>query len=65
MQLSQTAIVGLFTGLVLGLGAAIGGLDDLLIVAFFGAVGFIVAKIVEGEIDLSDYVGRGQERRRP
>lgn len=60
----QPTVVGLFVGLLLGLALAFEGFGAMLIVAFCGAVGFIVMKVVEGEIDLTPYLS-GQHRRRP
>ncbi len=60
----QPTVVGLFVGLLLGLALAFGGFGAMLIVAFCGAVGYIVMKVVEGEIDLTQYLS-GQNRRRP
>jgi len=57
-----TTTVGLFVGLILGLAAALGGFTDFLVVALFGIVGFVVAKILDGEIDLSDYIGPNRRR---
>ena len=59
----QPSVVGLFVGLFLGLALAFEGFGAMLIVAFCGAVGYIVMKVVEGEIDLTQYLG-GQNRRR-
>ncbi len=59
----QPSVVGLFVGLLLGLALAFEGFGAMLIVAFCGAVGYIVMKVVEGEIDLTQYLG-GQNRRR-
>jgi len=60
----QPPVVGLFVGLLLGLAFAFEGFGAMLIVAFCGAVGFVVMKVVEGEIDLTPYLS-GQNRRRP
>jgi hypothetical protein len=43
-------------GLALGLALAFGSFGRMLIVALFGAIGFIVAKALEGELDLSSYL---------
>ncbi len=59
----QPSVVGLFVGLFLGLALAFEGFGAMLIVAFCGAVGYILMKVVEGEIDLTQYLG-GQNRRR-
>jgi len=60
----QPTIVGLFVGLLLGLALAFDGFGSMLIVAFCGAVGYIVMKVMEGEIDLTQYLS-GQNRKRP
>jgi hypothetical protein len=55
--------LGIVIGLALGLALAFGSFDQMLIVAVFGALGFIVAKVLEGDIDLSRYVsGRRSDR---
>ena len=59
----QPTVTGLFVGLLLGIAQAFGGFGDMLIVAFFGALGYLVMKVVEGELDLTDYLG-GSSRRR-
>ena len=53
----QTTTVGLFVGLVLGLALAFEGFGAMLIVAFMGVLGYLVAKVVQGELDLSEYIG--------
>ncbi len=53
----QPSVVGLFVGLLLGLALAFDGFGSMLIVAFCGAVGFVVMKVVQGEIDLTPYLG--------
>lgn len=60
----QPTVVGLFVGLLLGLALAFDGFGSMLIVAFCGAVGFVVMKVVQGEIDLTPYLGGGVRDRR-
>ncbi|CAA9213664.1 MAG: hypothetical protein M3450_19845 [Actinomycetota bacterium] len=55
----QPTIVGLFVGLLLGMALAFDGFGSMLIVAFCGAVGYVVMKVVQGEIDLTPYLGGG------
>jgi hypothetical protein len=55
-MLLQRSTVGLFVGLILGLALAFEGFGAMLIVAFCGALGFVVVKVVEGEIDLTEYI---------
>lgn len=60
--MSNTTL-GTVVGLVLGLVIAFGTFGQMLIVALFGAIGFLVAKVVAGELDLSPYVGGRREQR--
>ena len=54
MKLTYTTVVCLFAGLVLGLAFATGGFGALALTAILGAAGVVVAKVLEGEIDLGD-----------
>ena len=54
----QPTVVGLFVGLILGLAWALTDFAEMLGVALAGAVGFVVMKVVEGEIDLGELVDR-------
>jgi hypothetical protein len=56
--------IGLFVGLVLGLAAVFGGVTALLVVAVFAALGFVVGKVVEGEVDVSSYWDGSRRTRR-
>ena len=49
--------VGLFTGLLLGLAWVVGGFDAFVGTAVLGLVGFIIGKVVAGQIDLTQYLG--------
>ena len=40
-------------GLALGLALAFGSFGQMLIVALFAVIGFVVAKVLEGDLDLS------------
>ena len=56
-------VVGLFTGLLLGLAWVVGGLDALVGTAVLGVIGFLIGKVVSGQLDLTPYLGgRGQSR---
>ena len=55
----QPTIVGLFVGLLLGMALAFDGFGSMLIVAFCGAVGYVVMKVVQGESDRTPYLGGG------
>ncbi len=58
----QPTVVGLFVGLILGLALVFEGLGAMLAVAFCGALGYVVMKVVEGEIDLGDYINGSRRR---
>lgn len=58
----QPTVVGLIVGLILGLTLVLEGFEEMLVVALFGALGFLAMKVVEGEIDLTPYLG-GRNRR--
>ncbi|WP_167493543.1 hypothetical protein [Amycolatopsis circi] len=55
--MNATAL-GLITGLVLGLAAAIGGFGAFLLVLVLGAVGLLVGRLLDGKLDLSQLTGR-------
>ncbi len=55
--------IGTLVGLALGFALAFGNFGQMLIVALFALVGFVVAKILDGDLDLSQYVsGRRTSR---
>jgi hypothetical protein len=55
-------VFGTFVGLALGFAVIFGSFGDMLVVALFGAIGFVVAKVVEGELDLSRYMSNRSNR---
>ena len=57
------SLVGLLVGIALGFAGAFGGFNAFLIVAILGLVGFVAGRVVEGQIDLTPYLG-GEDRRR-
>ncbi len=48
--------IGVIVGLALGFAVAFGSFGDMLIVALFGALGFGVAKISQGDVDVVSYL---------
>ena len=48
-----SAQIGLIAGMGMGLAAIVGGFPGFLLVAALGAIGLIVGKVVDGEVDLS------------
>jgi ABC-type phosphate transport system permease subunit len=59
----QPTVVGLFTGLLLGIALIIGDFADMLVVAFFGAIGYLVMKVFEGELDIGEMIDRNRRAR--
>jgi hypothetical protein len=55
--------LGVVVGLALGLALAFGSFGQMLIVALFAAIGFIVAKVLDGDLDLSPYLSRRRASR--
>ena len=64
MTLTHTTVVCLFACLLLGLAFATVGFGALVLSALLGAGGVVVAKVLEGEIDLGD-LNFDRNRRRP
>ncbi|MBQ0925018.1 MULTISPECIES: hypothetical protein [Saccharopolyspora] len=53
---------GLLAGLILGVAAAAGGFTGFLIALVLGAIGVVVGRVVDGELDLGEVFGRGGDR---
>jgi hypothetical protein len=51
------------TGLVLGLALVFGNFGDMLIVGLFGLIGYVIAKVLEGELDVQGWLTRSRFRR--
>ncbi|MCW2739716.1 MAG: uncharacterized protein JWR45_138, partial [Blastococcus sp.] len=60
----RPSFVGLLVGMALGFALAFGGFEAFLIVAVISAIGFIAGKVIEGQIDLTPYLGGGDRTRR-
>ncbi|MBT2511785.1 hypothetical protein J7I98_39690 [Streptomyces sp. ISL-98] len=56
------ATVGLLAGMALGFAAYFGGFWAFLLVAALGAVGLAVGRVLEGDLEVSDFV-RSRDRR--
>ncbi len=54
--------LGIIVGLALGVALAFGSLGQMLIVALFGAIGFVVAKVLDGDVDLARYTSTHRNR---
>ncbi|MER7751880.1 hypothetical protein [Kitasatospora sp. NPDC097643] len=60
------AFVGLVAGMALGFAGYFGGFAAFLLVGVLGLVGFVVGRLLEGDIELGDLgdLLRGRDRRR-
>ena len=50
--------IGLFVGVALAFALVFGGFGDMLIVALFGAVGYLAPKVMAGEVDAEAVLSR-------
>jgi hypothetical protein len=55
------AVVGLMAGMALGFAGYFGGFGAFLLVAALGAVGFMIGRFLEGDLEVGDFI-RGRER---
>jgi hypothetical protein len=56
-------ILGTVTGLVLGLTVVFRSFGEMLIVALFAVIGYLAAKVVNGDIDLQGWLSRTRRDR--
>jgi hypothetical protein len=59
--MNRTALATV-TGLLLGLALVFGSFGEMLIVALFGAIGYVIAKILNGELDVQGWLSRSRSR---
>ncbi|MFC1419071.1 hypothetical protein [Streptacidiphilus cavernicola] len=55
--------IGLMAGMALGFAGYFGGFGAFLLVAALGALGFIVGRLCDGDLDLTEFL-RGRNPRR-
>lgn len=51
-------VLATLTGLILGLALVFGNFGDMLIVALFGLIGYCLAKVAAGEMDVAGWLSR-------
>jgi hypothetical protein len=61
--MNRTALATV-TGLILGLALVFGNFGDMLIVALLGAIGYGVAKILDGDMDVQGWLSSSRSRSR-
>jgi hypothetical protein len=59
--MNRTALATV-TGLILGLALVFGNFGDMLIVALLGAIGYGIAKVLDGEMDVAGWLSRNRNR---
>ncbi|MER6628701.1 hypothetical protein ABT301_10720 [Streptomyces sp. NPDC000987] len=58
------AVVGMIAGMALGFAGYFGGFGAFLLVAAMGAVGFVVGRFLEGDLEVGDFFRSRDDRRR-
>jgi len=59
------AVIGLVVGMALGFAGYFGGFGAFLLVAALGAVGFVIGKFADGDIEPGEFFrSRDRDRRR-
>ncbi|WP_046508685.1 hypothetical protein [Streptomyces odonnellii] len=59
------AVVGLLAGMALGFAGYFGGFGAFVLVAALGAIGFVVGRIVDGDLEPGDFFrSRDRDERR-
>jgi hypothetical protein len=61
----QIKMFASLVGILLGITWAFGGFGDFAVAVLFGGLGWIVAKVLEGELDPVDYLNARARQRRP
>ncbi|MDX2541056.1 hypothetical protein ACOT81_10415 [Streptomyces sp. WI04-05B] len=57
------AVIGMIAGMALGFAGYFGGFGAFLLVAALGALGFVVGRFLEGDLDPGDFFRRDDRRR--
>ena len=59
--MNRTALATV-TGLILGLALVFGNFGDMLIVALLGAIGYGIAKALDGDLDVQGWLSRSRSQ---
>ncbi len=60
--MNRTALATI-TGLILGLALVFGSFGDMLIVALLGAIGYGIARVLDGDVDVPAWLARTRSGR--
>ncbi|WP_338899007.1 hypothetical protein WBG99_28275 [Streptomyces sp. TG1A-60] len=58
------AVIGMIAGMALGFAGYFGGFGAFLLVAALGAVGYVVGRLLEGDLNPGDFFRPRDDRRR-
>ncbi|KUO07117.1 hypothetical protein [Streptomyces sp. DSM 15324] len=58
------AVIGMIAGMALAFAGYFGGFGAFLLVAALGAVGFVVGRLLEGDMEVGDFFRTRDDRRR-
>ncbi|GAA3800361.1 hypothetical protein [Streptomyces chiangmaiensis] len=58
------AVIGMIAGMALGFAGYFGGFGAFLLVAALGAVGFVVGRFLEGDLDVDEFFRTRDDRER-
>ncbi|WP_405766550.1 hypothetical protein [Streptomyces sp. NBC_01538] len=58
------AVIGMIAGMALGFAGYFGGFGAFLLVAALGALGFVIGRFLEGDLDPGDFFRTRDHRRR-
>lgn len=59
----RTSTIGIFLGAFLGYVLVIADFSDMLVVALFALIGWVVARVVAGDLDVGDFMNRNSSDR--
>jgi hypothetical protein len=60
--MNRTALATI-TGLILGLTLVFGNFGDMLIVGLLGLIGYVIARFLDGNLDVQGWLSRSRYRR--
>jgi hypothetical protein len=58
------AVIGMIAGMALGFAGYFGGFGAFLLVAALGALGFVIGRFLEGDLELGDFFRTRDDKRR-
>lgn len=58
------AVIGMIAGMALGFAGYFGGFGAFLLVAALGALGFVIGRFLEGDLELGDFFRTRDNKRR-